>query len=121
MVAGDWPTCPCRARRAERVAVAGRKRILSTLTAAGVAALAFLCMSAPTAPAVHAAASRADWPAAGLWARLVVIAMAVAAMGAFAGLQVIARSRRRGPPAFADWRTWPPGYDPWADGGLRYS
>jgi len=41
----------------------------------------------------------------------------VVAVAAFAALQVIARSQRRRWSAYADWRTWPPGYDPWADGG----
>ena len=39
------------------------------------------------------------------------------AAAAFAVLQVIARWQRRRWSAYADWRTWPPGYDPWADGG----
>jgi len=39
------------------------------------------------------------------------------AVGAFAVLQVIARSQRRRWSAYADWRTWPPGYDPWAGRG----
>jgi hypothetical protein len=116
MAARDWPPCPCRARRAEQVAAA-RRRILWALTAAGLAVLAIVCVSGDPVSARHAAAVRAGWPPAGLFARLGLIAVAVAAVGAFTGLQFVARSRRRGPPAFADWRTWPPGYDPWADGG----
>jgi hypothetical protein len=29
-------------------------------------------------------------------------------------LPLAARSHRQRGRAFADWRTWPPGYDPWA-------
>ena len=43
--------------------------------------------------------------------------MALVALGAFAVLQLIARSQRRRWSVRADWRTWPPGYDPWADAG----
>jgi subtilisin family serine protease len=54
-------------------------------------------------------------PAAG---RIVLVAVAVAAVGAFAVLQVMARSRRRRPPSSrgqhsldaSDWRTLPPRY-----------
>jgi hypothetical protein len=125
MAAGDWRPCPCRARRSEQAAAA-RRRILSALMAAGLAALAVLCVSAvpvsarlaaPVSARLAAVPVSAGWPSAGLWARLVLIAVAVGAVGAFCGLQVVARSGRRGPPAFADWRTWPPGWDPWAGGG----
>ena len=49
--------------------------------------------------------------------RIMLIAIAVIAVGAFVVLLVVARSQRRRWSAFADWRSWAPGYDPWADGG----
>jgi len=60
-------------------------------------------------PPGHGGGSAAD--------RIMLIAVAVTALGVFAVLQVIARSQRQRWSAFADWRTWPPGYDPWADAG----
>jgi len=68
------------------------RRLLSALAVAGLAALAVLGVS-------------------------MLIAIAVVAVGAFAVLLAVARSQRLRWSAFADWRTWPPGYDPWADGG----
>jgi hypothetical protein len=49
--------------------------------------------------------------------RITLIAIAVLAVGAFTVLQLIARSQRRRWSAYADWRTWPPGFDPWAGRG----
>jgi hypothetical protein len=56
-------------------------------------------------------------PGGGATARVVLIAVAVLAVGAFAALQAIARSQWRRRSAYADWRTWPAGYDPWAGDG----
>ena len=97
--AGRLP-CPCRARRAARPRMAARRRILSALAVAGLAALAALPPGPDGGPA----------------ARVTLIVITVVAMAAFAALQVIARPQRRRRSAYADWRTWPPGYDPWADG-----
>ena len=91
--------CPCCARRAERPLMAAHRRILSALAVAGLTAMAVLGTSSGSA------------------GRVTLIAVAVVAVAAFAVLQVIARSQRRRWSAYADWRTWPPGYDPWADGG----
>jgi len=85
--------CPCCARRAEQHLMTAHRRLLSALAVAGLAALAVLGVSS------------------------MVIAIAVIAVGAFAVLLAVARSQRRRWSAFADWRTWPPGYDPWADAG----
>ena len=87
---------------------------MSVLATAGLAALAGLCLSAGPVQAAPTAGSAT--PAAGQWwseaGTIALIAIAVAVVGAFVTLQVIAGSRRRRPPTFADWRTWPPGYDP---------
>jgi hypothetical protein len=96
----SWLRCPCCARHAEHVVKTMRRRVLSALAAAVLAALAALCLSGGPVQAE---------PAAG---RIALIAIAVAAVAAFAALQVLARSRHRRPPVFADWRAWPPGYDP---------
>jgi hypothetical protein len=72
--------------------MAAHRRLLSALAVAGLAALAVLGVS-------------------------MLIAIAVIAAGAFAVLLVVVRSQRLRWSAFADWRTWPPGYDPWAGGG----
>jgi len=112
--------CPCCARRAEQHLMAAHRRLLSALTVAGLATLAVLGVSSaparaqPTASSVSLPQGHAGGPAAD---RIMLIAIAVIAVGAFAVLLVVARSQRRRWPAFADWRTWPPGYDPWADGG----
>jgi hypothetical protein len=84
--------CPCCARRTEQHLITAHRRLLSALAVAGLAALAVLGIS-------------------------VLIATAVVAVVAFAVLLAVARSQRRRWSAFADWRTWPPGYDPWTDGG----
>ncbi|HEY6311590.1 MAG TPA: hypothetical protein VIY52_12420 [Streptosporangiaceae bacterium] len=96
----SWLRCPCCVRHAEHVVKTMRRRVLSALAAAALAALAALCLSGGPVQAE---------PAAG---RIALTAIAVAAVAAFAALQVLARSRHRRPPAFADWRAWPPGYDP---------
>jgi hypothetical protein len=115
--------CPCRARRAEQHLVTAHRRLLSALAVAGLAALAALAVlgvySAPARaqPAVSPAnmpQGHAGGPAAD---RIMLIAIAVIAAAAFAVLLAVARSQHRRWPACADWRTWPPGYDPWADGG----
>lgn len=43
--------------------------------------------------------------------RIVLVAIVVAAVGAFTVLQLMARSRRRRSPDALDWRTIPPSYD----------
>ncbi len=88
--------CPCRARRTEQHLLTAHRRVLSALAVAGLAALAVLGISG---------------------APIMLIAIAAVAAVAFAILLVVARSQRGRWSAFADWRTWPPGYDPWADGG----
>jgi hypothetical protein len=112
--------CPCRARHAEQQPVAAHRRILEALAVAGLAALAVLGASGPPARAQAAtgSAASASAPASGFAAeRITLIAVAVVAVVAFAVLQAVARSQRRRWSAYADWRTWPPGYDPWADPG----
>jgi hypothetical protein len=108
--------CPCSARRARVV----RMRAVSALAAAGLVALAVLGTSSapvraePAATSVSLPAGHGGGSAAG---RIMLIAIAVIALGVFAVLQVIARSQRQRWSAYADWRTWPPGYDPWAGAG----
>ena len=108
--------CPCSARHA----MAARMRLLWALAVAGLTALAVLCLSGPAVraqptvspvslPPGHAGGSAAE--------RITLIAIAVLAVGAFTVLQLIVRSQHRRWSAFADWRTWPPGFDPWADRG----
>jgi ABC-type amino acid transport substrate-binding protein len=98
----NWLRCPCCARRAEYVVTTTRRRAASALAAAGLAALAGLCLSGGPSTSARAVGT----------GQVALIATAVAAAGAFAVLQVIARSHHRRPPTFADWRRWPPGYDP---------
>jgi hypothetical protein len=105
----SWLRCPCCVRHAEHVVNTMRRRVLAALGAAALAALAALCLSGGPVQAGPAAGRVQAGPAAG---RIALIAMAVTAVAAFAALQVLARSRHRRPPVFADWRTWPPGYDP---------
>jgi hypothetical protein len=101
----SWLRCPCCARRAEYAAKTMRRRVASALAAAGLAALAGLCLpGGPSRPA-HAAGT----------GQVALIIIAVTAAGAFAALQVIARSRHPRPATFADWRRWRHGYDPQAD------
>jgi hypothetical protein len=96
-----------------------RTRIFSVLAVAGLVAMAVLGLSGAPDRAGPAASSVSPPPGhgGGSAARVLLIAVAVVALGAFAVLQVIARSQRRRWSAVADWRTWPPGYDPWADAG----
>jgi hypothetical protein len=101
----SWLRCPCCVRRAEHLTKTMRRRVASALAAAGLVALAGLCLSGGPVQA---------GPVAG---QVALVVISVAAVGAFAALQVIARSRRRRPSVFADWRTWPPGYDPGAGPG----
>jgi hypothetical protein len=98
----SWLRCPCCVRRAERLTKTMRRRVASALAAAGLVALAGLCLSGGPVQA---------GPVAG---QVALIVISVAAVGSFAALQFIARSRRRRPRVFADWRTRPPGYDPGA-------
>jgi hypothetical protein len=93
--------CPCRARRAEQHLTTAHRRLVSALAVAGLAALAVLGISGTPVRA----------------GRIMLIAVAAVAVVAFAVLLVVARSQRRHWSAFADWRTWPPGHDPWADVG----
>jgi hypothetical protein len=107
--------CPCAARHATAV----RTRVLQALAVAGLTALAVLYVSGPV-QAQPTAGSVSLPPGHGggsAMERITLIAIAVLAVGAFAVLQVIARSQRRRWSAFADWRTWPPGFDPWAGRG----
>ena len=108
--------CPCAARHA----TAARMRVLQALAVAGLTALAVLCVSGPAVQAQPIASSVNLPPGRGGGSpveRITLIAIAVLAVGAFVVLQVIARSQRRRWSAFADWRTWPPGFDPWAGRG----
>ena len=114
----SWLRCPCCVRRAEHVVKTMRGRVTSALAAAALAALAALCLSGgpeqggPDAGSASLTASGAGPWWSGAPGRIALIAVAVAAVAAFAALQVMARSRHRRPPTFADWRAWPPGYDP---------
>jgi hypothetical protein len=112
--------CPCRARHAEQRPVAAHRRILTSLAVAGLVALAVLGASSPPARAQAAVSAAGPPPAPGSGfaaERITLIAVAVVAVVAFAVLQIVARSQRRRWSAYADWRTWPPGYDPWAGRG----
>jgi hypothetical protein len=108
--------CPCAARHA----TAARMRVLQALAVAGLTALAVLCVSGPAVQA-QPTASSASLPAGhgggSAVERITLIVIAVLAVGVFTVLQFIARSQRRRWSAFADWRTWPPGFDPWAGRG----
>jgi hypothetical protein len=114
---GSRLPCPCAARPA----TASRLRVLPALAAAGLTALAVLCLSGPAVrsqPAVSSVSLPAGHSGGGSAAeRITLIAIAVLAVGAFTVLQFIVRSQHRRWSAFADWRTWPPGFDPWADRG----
>jgi hypothetical protein len=101
----SWLRCPCCVRRAEHGTKTMRRRVASVLAAAGLVALAGLCLCGGPGQA---------GPVAG---QVALVVISVAVVGTFVALQVIARSRRRRPPVFADWRTWPPGYDPGAATG----
>jgi len=101
----NWLRCPCCVRRAEHGMQTTRRRAASALTAAGLTALAGLCLFGGPVQAGNVAG------------QVALIVILVAAVGAFAALQAMASSRHRRPPVFADWRTWPPGYDPAAGTG----
>ena len=107
--------CPCSSRRV----LTARTRIFSGLAVAGLVAVAVLGLSGTPVRAQPAASPMGLPPGhgGGSAARVLLIAVALVALGAFAVLQLIARSQRRRWSAGADWRTWPPGYDPWADAG----
>jgi hypothetical protein len=108
--------CPCAARHS----AAARMRVLQALAVAGLTALAVLCVSGPAVQAQPTASSVSLPPGHGGGSaaeRITLIGIAVLAVGAFTVLQLIARSQRRRWSAFADWRTWPPGFDPWAGRG----
>jgi hypothetical protein len=100
--------------------MAARMRVLQALAVAGLTALAVLCVSGPAVQA-QPTASSASLPAGhgggSAVERITLIVIAVLAVGVFTVLQFIARSQRRRWSAFADWRTWPPGFDPWAGRG----
>jgi len=105
--------CPCAVRHAR----AARTRVLSALAVTVLSALAVLCVSGPAVRAQPAASSvslAAKHGGGSAAERIALIAVAVLAVGAFVVLQLIARSQRRRWSAFPDWRTWPPGFDPWA-------
>lgn len=107
--------CPCSSRRV----LTARTRIFSVLALAGLVAMAVLGLSGTPVRAQPAASSVGLPPGHGgsSAARVLLIAVALVALVAFAVLQLIARSQRRRWSVVADWRTWPPGYDPWADAG----
>ena len=107
--------CPCSSRRV----LTARTRIFSVLAVAGLVAMAVLGLSG-TPVRVQPTASSMGLPpghGGGSAARVLLIAVVLVALGAFAVLPLIARSQRRRWSVGADWRTWPPGYDPWADTG----
>ena len=111
-----------------------RKRFVpvAALPAAGPMAVTWLSLAAGPAPhsprltaatvsaAVSAAAAARQAPGSGTAGRIVLVAVAVAAVGAFTVLQIMARSGRRRAPvsrgrrahaAACDWRTLPPQYE----------
>jgi hypothetical protein len=90
-------------RRAERMLALARRRMASALTSAGLTALAVLCWSAAG-------------PGHGPADRVLLIAAAALVGAAFVAIPRISRACRERKLAMADWRTWPPGYDPWAGG-----
>jgi len=85
---------------------------------AGLTAMAVLGTSSAQVQAQPAASSVSLPPGhgGGSAGRITLIVIAVVAAAAFAVLKAIARPQRRRWSAYADWRTWPPGYDPWAGG-----
>jgi len=83
------------------VLAVARRRIAAALAAAGLAGLAVACWSAAG-------------PGGGPADRIVLAAAATIVAAVFIVLPLVARARRQRGPAFADWRTWPPGHDPWA-------
>jgi hypothetical protein len=101
MASSGRPPCPCCVQRAEHVLAAARRRIAAALAPAGLAGVAAVCWSAAG-------------PDGGPADRIILIAVATIVAAAFIVLPLVARARRQPGPAFADWRTWPPGHDPWA-------
>ena len=99
--------------------MAAHRRILSALAVAGLTAMAVLGTSSAQVQTQPAGSSMSLPPGhgGGSAGRITLIVIAVVAAAAFAVLKVIARPQRRRWSAYADWRTWPPGYDPWADAG----
>jgi hypothetical protein len=99
--------------------MAAHRRILSALAVGGLTAMAVLGTAGAPIQAQPAASSVSPPPGhdGGSAGRITLIVIAAVAVAAFAVLQVIVRSRRRRWSAHTDWRTWPPGYDPWAGGG----
>jgi hypothetical protein len=94
--------CPCCIRRAEHGQSTVRRRILAVLAAAGLAALAGLCLYAgpdPVGPPPAGASAAA---------RIVLITVAALAVTVFAVLQALARARCRRARTYTNWRTWPP-------------
>jgi hypothetical protein len=75
----SWLRCPCCVRRAEHLAKTMRRRVASAVAAAGLVALAGLCLSGGPVQAEPVASQAA------------LIVISVAAAGAFAALQVMAR------------------------------
>jgi hypothetical protein len=105
--------CPCAARPP----MAARMRVLPALAVTGLTALAVLCVSVPAVraqPAANSVSLPAGHGGGSAVERITLIVIAIVALGAFTVLQLIARSQRRRWSAFADWRSWPPGFDPWA-------
>ena len=107
--------CPCSSRRVRTA----RTRIFSVLAVAGLVAMAVLGLSGTEVRSQPAASSTGLPPGhgGGSAARVLLIAVALVTLGAFAVLQLIVRSQRRRWSVGTDWRTWPPGYDPWDDAG----
>ena len=101
MASSGRPPCPCCVQRAEHVLAVARRRIAAALAAVGLAGLAAACWSAAG-------------PGGGPADRIIQAAVAALAAAAFVVLPLVARARRPRGPALADWRTWPPGHDPWA-------
>ena len=111
---GSRLPCPCAARPA----TPSRLRVLPALAVAGLTALAALCVSVPAVrarPAANSVSLPAGHGGGSAVERIALIVIAILALGAFTVLQLVARSQRRRWSAFADWRSWPPGFDPWAD------
>ena len=98
--------------------MAVHRRILLALAVAGLTAMAVLGTSSAQVQTQPAGSSMSLPPGhgGGSAGRITLIVIAVVAAAAFAVLKAIARPQRRRWSAYADWRTWPPGYDPWADG-----
>ena len=106
----------------------GRFISLAAVTAAGPVAVTGLGLAAGPAPhsprltaaTLSAAAAAGQTPGSGAAGRILLVAVAVVAVGAFTVLQIMARSgHRRGPAgrgrraraAGCDWRTLPPQYE----------